>query len=103
MDRIRFIVNAFTRMRLCYLDGRLDFSEKGKPKQNQQDKLPWFLIPRSEDLKILFGHWAALEGKVDVNHIYALDTGCVWGGRLTALRLEDQTWTSVPAKSSIGI
>lgn len=61
---------------------------------------PWFSHPqrKAADCRLLFGHWAALEGKVDTPNVYALDTGCVWGGKLTALRLDDEKFFRVPAQ-----
>lgn len=92
IERLRFITNCFTRMRFCYPDGRLDLSNKGMPDKITQELLPWFKLQRraNRDLKILFGHWAALGGKADVANIYPLDTGCVWGHCLTAMCLEDE-------------
>jgi bis(5'-nucleosyl)-tetraphosphatase (symmetrical) len=90
-DRLRCIVNYFTRMRLCHIDGRLDFSYKGTLESKPQDLVPWFDVKNRVNAKdkIIFGHWAALGGKVDVPNVYALDTGCVWGNCLTAMRLGD--------------
>lgn len=89
-DRLRFIVNALTRMRFCDKEGHLDLAHKGKT-QLSPSLIPWYQLRKTtpQDKKILFGHWAALEGKVDDPHFEALDTGCYWGGALTALRLED--------------
>ena len=88
-DRLRFIVNALTRMRFCTADGVLSFAEKGPPGSQAADLFPWFQVPqrRSAHLKIVFGHWAAL-GYYRAPGIYALDSGCVWGHRLTAIRLD---------------
>jgi bis(5'-nucleosyl)-tetraphosphatase (symmetrical) len=90
-ERYRFIINTFTRMRFCHLEGSLELSYKGTIADAPPDLVPWFEVkPRAlSQMKILFGHWAALGGQVTVPNIYALDTGCVWGGALTALRLED--------------
>jgi bis(5'-nucleosyl)-tetraphosphatase (symmetrical) len=89
MDRLRFIVNCFTRLRYCHPDGRIELDEKGPPDRAAPGLVPWFRIPgrRSRLLKIVFGHWSTL-GPVDDEGVFALDTGCVWGGRLTALRLD---------------
>ncbi|MGH8321900.1 MAG: symmetrical bis(5'-nucleosyl)-tetraphosphatase [Gammaproteobacteria bacterium] len=89
MQRLRFIVNCFTRLRFCTADGRLDFTSKGAPGSQPESFMPWFEVPEraSATLHILFGHWSAL-GEVKGHNIYPLDTGCVWGGRLTALRLD---------------
>lgn len=88
-DRLRFIVNALTRIRFCAADGTLSFAEKGPPDSQDLRWLPWFAVPgrRSADLKLVFGHWAAL-GYYRAPGVYALDSGCVWGNRLTAIRLD---------------
>ena len=91
VDRLRCIVNFLTRMRYCHRDGRLDLAYKGTLENKPKDLMPWFEVtPRANtDVTIVFGHWAALNGKADVARIEPLDTGCVWGNCLTALRLED--------------
>ncbi|HRD50764.1 MAG: symmetrical bis(5'-nucleosyl)-tetraphosphatase [Candidatus Competibacter sp.] len=99
-DRLRFIVNALTRMRFCTVDGTLSLAEKGPPGSQNKGLWPWFAAPerRSASLNIVFGHWASL-GFYRAPGIYALDSGCVWGNRLTAIRLDDPSipiW-SVPA------
>jgi bis(5'-nucleosyl)-tetraphosphatase (symmetrical) len=88
-NRLRFICNSFTRMRFCHPDGTLDFSSNGAPGTIPEKALPWFEIePRkTKDEKILFGHWSTL-GAINKKNIYPLDTGCVWGGKLTALRID---------------
>lgn len=90
-DRLRVITNAMTRMRLCTSDGRMEFTHKSGLDKLPRGYLPWFAAPhrRSPDTTILFGHWSALGLKVDSNLI-ALDTGCLWGGALSAIRLEDR-------------
>jgi len=88
--RLRAISNYFTRMRLCQQDGSLEFSFTGKLEEAMPtDFLPWFewQVPRTR--KVLFGHWAALKGDVDLPHAKALDGGCVWGNYLLAYRLSD--------------
>jgi len=89
MDRLRFIVNCFTRMRYCNADGVLDLASNGAPGTQPPGFFPWFELPerRSRNLHIVFGHWSTL-GDVGGHNIHALDTGCVWGGSLTALRLD---------------
>jgi len=96
-DRLRCIINYFTRMRFCHADGRLNLSNKGAVKDKEENLLPWFeVVPRANaDANIIFGHWAALEGVVDVPNLFALDTGCVWGNKLTAMRLGDAVRISV--------
>lgn len=97
-ERLRFITNAFTRMRFCTRDGKLDFHYNGKIGKQPHELIPWYQIPerRNKDLNIIFGHWAALQGKVDEPNVFALDTGCVWGNSLTAMRLEDQKIFNTP-------
>lgn len=90
-ERLRCITNFFTRVRFCHSDGRLNLSQKGKM-SSQADLIPWFQLPqrKNANLKIIFGHWAALQGITNTAHVFALDTGCVWGYALTAMRLEDE-------------
>lgn len=92
MERLRCITNYLTRMRFCYHDGRLDLSYKGEIAGKPADLLPWFNVPdrKNANVKIVFGHWAALNGKTDAPNVYALDTGCVWGNCLTAMRLDNE-------------
>jgi len=88
--KMRAIANYFTRMRLCKHDGSLEFSfSAGLDEAMPTDFLPWFewQVPRTR--KILFGHWAALKGEIDLPHARALDGGCVWGNYLLAYRLGD--------------
>ncbi|MCR9636388.1 bis(5'-nucleosyl)-tetraphosphatase (symmetrical) ApaH [Vibrio alginolyticus] len=92
LDRYRYIINAFTRMRFCFPDGRLDMDCKLSPQQVSGNELiPWFDVPKRIHLNkaVLFGHWAALQGYMN-NEVIGLDTGCVWGGRLTMIRWEDK-------------
>lgn len=98
-DRLRCITNYFTRARFCYPDGRLELRNKGKV-EHANDLIPWFNVPHREtqNIKILFGHWAALEGITNTPNTYALDTGCVWGNALTAMRLEDEARFSMLCK-----
>lgn len=90
-DRLRAITNYFTRVRFCYPNGHLELSDKGPAAAPQERLLPWFKLPDrvNSDLKIIFGHWAALGGITHTPNAYSLDTGCVWGFKLTAMRLED--------------
>jgi bis(5'-nucleosyl)-tetraphosphatase (symmetrical) len=86
-DRLRTIVNAMTRMRFCTPDGRMEFRAKGK--EPPPGYLRWFEVRKKEKETIVFGHWSAL-GLNLTEGFAALDTGCVWGGSLSALRLEDR-------------
>jgi len=95
-DRLRFIVNAFTRMRAVSPDGTLDLHHKGDLKDIKKPLLPWFNHSKSHpsSAHIAFGHWASLEGHIEEHtnqpfNLFALDTGCVWGGQLTALCLDN--------------
>jgi bis(5'-nucleosyl)-tetraphosphatase (symmetrical) len=98
--RLRFIMNAFTRMRFCTPHGKLDFGNNGPVGTQLPGYYPWFELPRDADteLKIVFGHWAALAGVTHNSRVFALDTGCAWGGSLTAMRLEDSQRFSVRSK-----
>lgn len=95
IERLRFITNSFTRLRYCNTEGQLFLKEKG-PIGTQTKGLPWFRVKNraSRDMKIIFGHWSTL-GPYHEKGIYALDSGCLWGGKLTALRLDDKTWFDV--------
>jgi bis(5'-nucleosyl)-tetraphosphatase (symmetrical) len=88
-ERRRFTINALTRMRYCDRRGRLDFSESGPPGSQPKGLMPWFDVPerRSSNMHIVFGHWSSL-GLMRRRDVTALDSGCVWGGSLTALRLD---------------
>lgn len=96
-ERIRCCINYFTRMRYCTADGRLDLAFKGPEAEPASGLIPWFALPgrQNADMKIIFGHWASLRGHVKAPKVYALDTGCVWGEQLTAMRLEDGMLFSV--------
>lgn len=97
LPRWRIICNYFTRMRYCNAQGQLQLSFKGTIEQAPKGFYPWYAIPNRIEIQpdIVFGHWAALNGQCPHPKIYALDTGCVWGGRLTALRLQDKQYFSV--------
>jgi bis(5'-nucleosyl)-tetraphosphatase (symmetrical) len=88
-DRLRYITNALTRIRLCNADGRLDLSHKGPPPEQLGSSLPWFEIDEraTANVRVVFGHWSAL-GLLQRHNLLGLDTGCVWGGTLTAARLD---------------
>ncbi len=89
-DRLRVIVNSMTRMRFCSAQGRMEFASKGGLESAPEGYLPWFDVPgrASVDHIIVCGHWSAL-GLVLRPDLVALDTGCAWGGSLTAVCLED--------------
>ncbi|MCU0841226.1 MAG: symmetrical bis(5'-nucleosyl)-tetraphosphatase [Thiobacillaceae bacterium] len=95
-DRLRMIANAMTRLRYLHPDGGLEFLHKCAPAAAPAELIPWYDVPgrRSRDTRVLFGHWSTL-GLYVRDDVVALDTGCLWGGRLTALRLEDGQLTQV--------
>lgn len=98
--RLRFITNAFTRMRYWHPQEGLWMGDKGPPGTQPEGVLPWFAVPgrASSGEDIVFGHWSTLQlhGPVSPAHrVHPLDTGCLWGGRLTALRLEDRATFSL--------
>ncbi len=88
MDRLRFITNCFTRLRYCTMRGELALREKGPPGSQRYGCLPWYEMPgrASDSARILFGHWSTL-GFRQARNTWALDSGCLWGGKLTALKL----------------
>jgi bis(5'-nucleosyl)-tetraphosphatase (symmetrical) len=90
-DRLRVIVNALTRLRFCTPDGTMEFNAKQGADAPPPGHLPWFDAPgrASADTTVVFGHWSAL-GLLMRPNLIALDTGCVWGGALTAVRLSDR-------------
>lgn len=89
--RLRVITNAFSRMRVCTAQGEMQYKFKGEVKDVPEGYLPWFDVPGRASAKstVLFGHWSAL-GLVVKPNVIALDTGCLWGGTLTAIRLQDR-------------
>lgn len=100
--RLRFITNCLTRLRVCTENGRLKLKAKGSPDKLETGLYPWFRVPkrRTRDDRIICGHWSAL-GFHNANNVLALDTGCVWGGTLCAVRL-DQEAEPVHVKSISG-
>jgi bis(5'-nucleosyl)-tetraphosphatase (symmetrical) len=90
VTRLRVITNYFTRMRFCKADGTLDLKTKEGMDSAPPGYAPWFSYKqrKTRGQKIIFGHWAALEGRCDEPGITALDTGCVWGGAMTLLNVD---------------
>ncbi len=90
-ERLRVIVNAFTRLRYCSATGEMEFHHKCAPGSQPAGWLPWFAVPgrASADTTCVIGHWSTL-GLINRPGLIALDTGCLWGGSLTAVRLEDR-------------
>jgi len=88
-DRLRVIINYFTRMRFLGANGQLNLENKERADTASDEYQPWFSYPHKlKKTHLLFGHWAALEGMFDHPQITGLDTGCVWGGPLTLLNVD---------------
>lgn len=100
LDRARVIVNAMTRMRFCSRHGAMDLKIKGKPENAPPGHLPWFEVPGRKTSKdtLVVGHWSALGLKLMPNLI-ALDSGCLWGGQLTAVSLPEREVMQVSCSS----
>ena len=98
-DRLRVIVNTMTRMRFCSMDGELDFKSKGESTNGPPGFMPWFEVAgrKSAGTTLIFGHWSALGLRV-MPDVLALDSGCVWGGKLSAIRLDDRQLTQVGSR-----
>lgn len=96
MDRLRVITNAMTRLRVCTLQGAMEFNFKGELDDVPSGFVPWFDVPTrvTRDVQVIFGHWSAL-GLQQRSNVYALDTGCLWGGQLTAMNIHTKTVTQV--------
>ena len=96
-DRLRVITNAMTRLRICSTEGEMEFKFKGELENIPNGYQPWFDLTQraSVNTPIVFGHWSAL-GLQHKNNVYSLDTGCLWGGHLSAMRLEDRQIFQVP-------
>jgi bis(5'-nucleosyl)-tetraphosphatase (symmetrical) len=100
-DRLRVIVNAMTRMRFCTREGVMEFHTKGDAAAAPAGYFPWFDVPGRKSMShtVVCGHWSALGLRIAPG-LLALDSGCVWGGRLTAVRLEDREITQVPCAAA---
>jgi bis(5'-nucleosyl)-tetraphosphatase (symmetrical) len=102
--RLRFILNCLTRMRYCHADGSLDFAENGAPGSQAAGLVPWFEMPdrAAQAVRIVFGHWSSL-GFLQRANLLGLDTGCVWGRSLTAVRLDGPARVfAVPCRDCAG-
>jgi len=87
-DRLRVIINSLTRMRFCSAKGEMDFLIKEGMGSAPKNLFPWFDVPKrkTEDYKVFFGHWSTM-GLIQRDNVIGLDTGCVWGGNLTAMSI----------------
>jgi len=96
-DRLRFVINVLTRLRYCRADGRIDLKMKGAPGSQESGWMPWFETPdrRTSNARVITGHWSTL-GLVNRPDLLTLDTGCVWGGALTAAALDSDARWSLP-------
>jgi bis(5'-nucleosyl)-tetraphosphatase (symmetrical) len=101
-DRLRIAVNACTRMRFCTADGTMNFSEKRGAAHTPDGYLPWFAHPgrRSAHVTVVCGHWSTLDLMLAPN-VLMLDSGCLWGGTLTAVRLDDRQVYQVPSRRPV--
>jgi bis(5'-nucleosyl)-tetraphosphatase (symmetrical) len=97
-DRLRVLTNAMTRLRVCSAQGEMDFSFNGALKDLPNGLMPWFEVPAraTKEVQVVFGHWSAL-GLQQRKNIYALDSGCLWGGQLTAMNIHTKAITQVQA------
>lgn len=103
-NRLRFIVNALTRMRYCRPDGACEFKHKGAPGTQAPGLKPWFTVAgrRTQSVPIVFGHWSTLNRMAwPTWNVFCIDTGCVWGGPLTALRIDDMQLIQCQAPQSL--
>jgi bis(5'-nucleosyl)-tetraphosphatase (symmetrical) len=102
-ERLRFIANCLTRCRYFTKQGAMNFSEKRTPMAARAELIPWYLMParKTASTRIIFGHWASLnlpKTEWEKHLVYPLDTGAVWGRKLTAMRLEDKEIFSVQSE-----
>ena len=99
--RMRVIINALTRIRLCTPQGHMDFSAKVAPNAWPPGLIPWFDVPdrATREVTVVFGHWSTL-GLYQRENVICLDSGCVWGGALTAMRMQDRKLVQIRCKQS---
>jgi bis(5'-nucleosyl)-tetraphosphatase (symmetrical) len=98
--RLRLVTRILTQIRFCRADGKVNFNSSGPPGRAPGRYKPWFKHRHraTRDVRVAFGHWAALGLKIKKRYL-ALDSGCVWGGKLSAYRLEDGELFQVPYRS----
>lgn len=103
IPRLRAITNYFTRMRFCDKEGHLVLEYKGSLADAPAHLIPWYAVADRKPIPadLVFGHWAALEGLSPAPSIHAIDTGCLWGGRLTALCLQDKVRSTVSCSNIV--
>jgi bis(5'-nucleosyl)-tetraphosphatase (symmetrical) len=100
--RLRVVINALTRMRLCTPSGHMEFNTKAAPGAWPPGLVPWFDVPNraTRNVTVVFGHWSTL-GLLMRPNIVCLDSGCVWGGHLTAMRMHDRKLVQIACKASL--
>ena len=93
-ERLRTIANYLTRMRYVYKNGALDLQSKGPAPNPGRKVVPWFALldKQARKNRLIFGHWAALNGAIKEKNLFAVDTGCVWGGKLSMFCLDTRDW-----------
>ena len=93
-ERLRTITNYLTRMRYVYKNGALDLQSKGPAPNPGSKVVPWFALldKQARKNRLIFGHWAALNGAIKGKNLFAVDTGCVWGGKLSMFCLDTGDW-----------
>ncbi len=103
-DRWRVIINALTRLRFCSAEGVMEFATKDSAAAAPKGYRPWYTVPgrQTADITVVFGHWSTL-GLLDSPRVLALDTGCIWGGQLTAVRLADRQRLAIDCSGLPGI
>ena len=101
-DRLRVIINVLTRLRMCDRQGKMALNVKTEPSAQDKTLIPWFNLPKraTRDVTVVFGHWSTLGLKLD-NDVICLDSGCLWGGHLTAVRLQDHAVLQVPCAQTL--
>ena len=101
-DRLRLVVNALTRLRFCTANGRMEFREKRGERHAPRGFAPWFAHPnrKTANSLVICGHWSTLDLLLAPN-VLMLDSGCLWGGALTAIRLPDRRVYQVPSRSKV--
>ncbi|MDT8452454.1 MAG: symmetrical bis(5'-nucleosyl)-tetraphosphatase [Gammaproteobacteria bacterium] len=103
-SRLRYITNVFTRLRFCTTEGALALDYKSEPGTQPAGFLPWFNVESRTNREhgIIFGHWSTLilAHNIEYPNVYPLDTGCLWGGQLTAMRIDDQSFSKTALQCS---
>jgi bis(5'-nucleosyl)-tetraphosphatase (symmetrical) len=101
IDRLRATINVMTRLRFCDVRGRIAYGEKGAPGTQKAGLYPWFEVPGrvQPQMRLVCGHWSTL-GRFQGMGVYGIDGGCVWGGELIALRIDEEEPQFIAIKST---